>query len=461
MTKRLRLPTIMAFLLSVMIMISACSGGTGNSGANGAGSASTSSKQETSSGTNAGSGNDNSDPEPVKLSIAWWGSQTRHDYTQKLLDLYTELNPHVTFEATPSGWDGYFDKLSAQAAGGKLPDIIQMDYQYIATFSNNDLLADLQPFVDNQTLDLGRVDENIVGSGRVNGELTGIAISSTAMAVTYNPDVFANAGVEAPIPEWTWEQFIDAMTRIADNTGKLGTESLIDTQTFSYWVRQHGQHLFKEDGSALGYEDDAIMVEFINMVKSLQDNKSMPTPDERAQYESRGKEAMPVVTGDAGVRFDWANFTVITAGSNPNLKLVTPPLKGGGENGLWIKPGMFFSVAESSNHKEEDVKFINWFINSKEANDIIAAERGIPVSSEIRDYLKTSLTPQQQDMFDYLNVALQYSSPIDPPEPSGFAEVSKEFIDAVNKVMYDQISPEEAAQNFRKVANQILERNAN
>ena len=66
--------------------------------------------------------------EPVTLKFSWWGNQSRHDYTQKILDKYTELHPNVTFEAMPSGWDGYFEKLSTQAASGSMPDIVQMDY---------------------------------------------------------------------------------------------------------------------------------------------------------------------------------------------------------------------------------------------------------------------------------------------------------------------------------------------
>ena len=45
----------------------------------------------------------------VTIRMTWWGGQTRHDLTQKVLDKYTELNPHVHFETTPSGWDGYFE----------------------------------------------------------------------------------------------------------------------------------------------------------------------------------------------------------------------------------------------------------------------------------------------------------------------------------------------------------------
>lgn len=54
----------------------------------------------------------------ITIKFTWWGNQSRHDYTQKILDKYTELHPNVKFEAIPAGWDGYFDKLSTQAASG-------------------------------------------------------------------------------------------------------------------------------------------------------------------------------------------------------------------------------------------------------------------------------------------------------------------------------------------------------
>ena len=56
--------------------------------------------------------------EPVTIRITWWGGQTRHDLTQQVLDLYTSEHPNVTFEAVPSGWDGYFEKLATDTATG-------------------------------------------------------------------------------------------------------------------------------------------------------------------------------------------------------------------------------------------------------------------------------------------------------------------------------------------------------
>ncbi|MCX4268090.1 MAG: extracellular solute-binding protein [Lachnospiraceae bacterium] len=96
--------------------------------------------------TNSTTGDEN-----VVIKMTWWGGQTRHDQTQAVCDLYTSQHPNVTFELSPSGWDGYFDKLSTQTASGSMPDIVQMDYLYLTTYAKNDSLTNLQEFIDNGT----------------------------------------------------------------------------------------------------------------------------------------------------------------------------------------------------------------------------------------------------------------------------------------------------------------------
>ena len=62
-----------------------------------------------SSGNDADGGSDSSDGKTT-IKITWWGGDSRHEYTQALLDAYTAENPNVEFEATPAGWEGYFDQ---------------------------------------------------------------------------------------------------------------------------------------------------------------------------------------------------------------------------------------------------------------------------------------------------------------------------------------------------------------
>ncbi len=400
----------------------------------------------------------------VTIKITWWGGQTRHDYTQQLLDLYTELHPNVTFEAMPSGWDGYFDKLATQAASGAMPDIIQMDYLYISTYAKNNSIADLQEFINDGTIDVSGMDENILNTGKIDGKMTGLPLATSLLAVGYNPAVLAEAGLEAPENDWTWNDFVAMNQTIKDKTGKMGVAlgPVDDTNLFNYWVRQNGAKLFSDDNKSLGYTDDSICASYIQMWKDMMDGGLAPNPDEYAAIQTLGQEAGPVVTGDSAWIVEWNNYTNKVAAVNDTLKLATPPMADeSSEKGLWLKPGMFFSVAETSAVKKEAAEFINWFVNSKEANDIIKAERGTPVSSEIRDYMMSSgtMSQQQQDMFAYVDLATALCSETPNPDPIGMSEVNEAFKNAAYRAFYGQITAEDAAAQFRQEADEILQRN--
>jgi pectin-derived oligosaccharide transport system substrate-binding protein len=421
----------------------------------------TDSKESTNTETTDGTGSG----EPVTIKIAWWGSDTRHAYTQELLDLYTEQNPNVKFEATPAGWDGYFEKLSTQAASGSMPDIVQMDYLYISTYAKNNSLADLQEFIDSGVIDTTNVDSNILNTGSIGGKMAGVAASTAILAVTYNPTVIEAAGATLPTDEWTWEDYIALNTKVSESTGKPSALTSIigpfgDTNPFNYFVRQNGGVLFNEDGTGLGYEDDAITAKYFQMWKDLADANVSPDSDEQSQLASTGKESLPIVTDEAATTIEWNNFPAMVSAANSNLKLALMPSASEGK-GLWLKPGMFWSVSETSKVKEECAKFINWMINSEEANDIIAGERGTPVSSAIREYMVNSgkMTDQQKDMFEYVDRAAKVAGATPAADPGGISEINEAFANAGNSVMYGQATAEEAAATFRAKATEILERN--
>ncbi|MEY8356489.1 sugar ABC transporter substrate-binding protein [Lachnospiraceae bacterium 54-53] len=453
---------LMAFGMTAVMALSmtGCGSGTDQGSGNGAGG---SAETKTAGGENSGGSPEAAGGEPVTLKITWWGGQGRHDYTQKLLDLYTESHPNVKFETIPSGWDGYFDKLATQAASGSMPDIVQMDYLYITTYAKNNSLADLQQFIDDGTIDVSRIDEKLLNTGKINGKMNGLVLASSYLSMGYNPDVLAEAGVSDPDSSWTWDDFLAMSKTIKEKTGKYGscTGPVDDTNLFNYWVRRHGESLFSEDKKSLGYPDDKICSDFIQMWSGLMEEGAVPNPDEYAAIQALGQEAGPVVTGDGAMLIEWNNYASKVSGVNDKIKMVTPPMLSDSESkGLWLKPGMFFSVAETSKAKKEAAEFIDWFVNSKEANDIVMAERGTPVSSEIRDYMVNSgkLTKQQQAMLESVESALALCGETPDPDPVGMSEVNEAFKNAAYSAFYGQITPQEAAAKFRNDADAILSR---
>ena len=400
----------------------------------------------------------------VVIKMTWWGGQTRHDQTQAVCDLYTSQHPNVTFELSPSGWDGYFDKLSTQTASGSMPDIVQMDYLYLTTYAKNNSLTDLQEFIDNGTIDVSNIDSNLLQTGSVDGKMAALVLSTSLLNVGYNPDVLTEAGVEEPSSTWTWSDFVTMCETVYEKTGKYGVsmDSVADTNIFNYWVRQQGGKLFSDDNKSLGYDDDKVFVDFVNMWNGLMGKEAMPDPDEYAQIATLGQEAGPVVTGEAASIFEWNNYASKVSTVNDKIKMVTPPLSDSSDTkGLWMKPGMFFAIAETSEVKQEAAAFINWFVNSEEANDIMMAESGTPVSSAIRQHLIDSgnLGAQQVAMFEGIAGAAELCGETPAPDPAGISEINEAFKKAANSVYYGQTSVEEAAAAFREEANAILARN--
>ncbi|MFV0504517.1 MAG: ABC transporter substrate-binding protein [Lachnospirales bacterium] len=439
-----------ALLCSSIIAISGCSNkdtSDGNSNAEGKNSVEVSSEVK-------------SDVEKDVIRFTWWGSQDRHDYTNEMLKAYEEKNPNITFEVTPSSWDGYFEKLSTQAAGGTMPDLLQMDYLYISTYAKNGTLTNLQPYVDSKDIDLTYIDEDLANSGRIDDTLAGMAFSTSMLAVAYNPDVLVEAGLEEPSPDWTWTDFLEMGKVVKEKTGKYGFDwNMGDINAIRYWVRQYGYELFNKDSTALGFDDVNMLAELFQYQLDLQEAGVVPSPDERIQLSSLDILAQPIAVKEQAGGVDIMNIPVVIESVNDTTKLQVLPNVEGGQPALYSKPGIFLSIAETSEIKGEAAKFIDWFMNSEESYDIMGVERGTPANSEIREYLRPSLSKQQNLMMDYVDFSEPYRGSLPAPDPEGTSEMNDKIVNYRDQMFYGVITPTEAAEAFMKDANEILAKN--
>jgi multiple sugar transport system substrate-binding protein len=102
----------------------------------------------------------------VTLRFSWWGSDTRHKMTQKLIDAYEAKNPNIKIEGEYGDWSGYWDKLATQVASQDAPDIIQMDAQYLGEYAERGALLELKD------VDLSKFDQAAADAGKTNAAST-------------------------------------------------------------------------------------------------------------------------------------------------------------------------------------------------------------------------------------------------------------------------------------------------
>ncbi|OAS82054.1 MULTISPECIES: ABC transporter substrate-binding protein [Metabacillus] len=428
-------------LLSVVMVFSlaACSGSSSSGGS--------------SSGSDSGKGD--GEDEKVTLRIAWWGSQPRHDYTLEVIKMYEEQNPNVKIQAEYASWDDYWKKLAPQASAQQLPDIIQMDLSYFSQYAENGQLADLTPFLDKQ-IDVTNFSDNIIDGGKLGDKLYGFNAGVNVVGFHYDPELLKKVGVDSLDENWTWDDYKE-LAKKAKDTGVFVDTGMKADVFFNYYLRTLGKSLYSKDGTTLGYDDDQLFVDFFEMTSNMVKDGVVPTPDYLAQL--KGIEDDPVVTKDALGIWQWSNqFVGLQQVANRPLGI--HPMPGPGtKEGLYLKPSMFWSVANNSKHQEEAAKFIDFFVNDIEANKLILGERGIPGSSAVKEALKPELSPEQVQVFDSVEWAEQNSSEFDGPDPIGAGEVI-ELLDSLSEQMnYGQLEVKDAAKQFRQQAESILSQN--
>ncbi|HEX7056778.1 MAG TPA: extracellular solute-binding protein [Bacilli bacterium] len=394
--------------------------------------------------------------EQVTLRIAWWGSQPRHDYTLKVLQMYETQHPNVKFEPEYASWDDYWKKLAPEAAANELPDIIQMDLSYIAQYGEKNQLADLTPFIGN-AIDTSKISDSVVSGGKIGDKLYGFNLGVNAVGFHYDPALLKKAtGQDTIDSNWTWDDYV-AMAEKAKDAGLYMDTGMKADVFFRYYLRTKGKSLFNADGTALGYDDDQLFVDHFGRLAKLVNDKAVPTPDIIAQI--KGIEDDLAVKQQAIGIWQWSNqFVGFQQVANRPLKMVGMPGPDASK-GLYLKPSMYFSISQNSENKEEAAKFINFFVNDVEANKLINGDRGVPGSTVVKEALKPALTPQQAQVFDYIAWAEQNSSQMDAPDPIGTGEVIAALEDLTQQLNFGKITAEEAAKQFRTKANAILAKN--
>ncbi|MFC0211998.1 ABC transporter substrate-binding protein [Paenibacillus chartarius] len=433
---------VMFTVLSAALLLSACGGGAGNGSSSNTGGAA----------APAADGK----KEPVTIRVAWWGGQARHDYTLKVIELYQQKHPNVKIESEYAAFDDYWKKLAPQAAANGLPDVFQMDISYLSQYGGRGQLEDLEPYTKNGTINVADISENNLSGGKVGGKLVAMNVGSNALQVTYDPQMLKDAGITLK-QDWTFADW-DAIGAQLKAKGKLLASDLRHDVYFPYYLRTQGQKMYAEDGASLGYADDKPFVEFYTMYKKWYDGGYLLPLEKQAQKKGTPEED-EVALGNALTSNGWSNqFLLVNTAAKRPLEIA--PVPNWNQNkALFLKPSMYLSIAKSSKVKEEAAKFIDFFVNDIEANKIIKGERGVPVSSKVKEALMPDLTPEQKKVFEYVAWAEKNSSQMDPPSPVGAVEVDKLLKDTVEQIIYKKLTVEEGAAKFRKDANAILAKN--
>ncbi|CCQ47403.1 bacterial extracellular solute-binding family protein [Pseudarthrobacter siccitolerans] len=408
-------------------------------------------------GTGCGASGGSSNNEEVTLRFAWWGNEYLNAQTEKVIDAFEAEHPNIKIESEPGEWASYWDKLATKTAANDAPDVIQMDQKYIAEYGGRGALLDLSK---QEGIDTSKLDKEGLASGQYEDAQYGISTGQNAYVIMANTKVFEAAGV--PLPDdtkWTWDDFMATAAKIsASGDGKnYGAAYGTNEADLIIWLRQHGENLYSEDGK-LDFETSTA-ASFWERLKEQRDLKASPPATVATEDAGAGLEESLFGTNRVGMAWWWTNqLGSLEATTGSSIKMLRAPSTEGSaaENGMYYKPSMFWSASSRTKHPEAAATFINYLANSPEAGAILMTDRGVPTNSEIVESIRATLKPADTTVVGFLKdlgTDIKDAPPVPPVGAGSVQNVIKRYTD---EVLYDRLTPQAAADAFKKEVEGML-----
>lgn len=404
--------------------------------------------------------------EDITLRMAWWGSQTRHDLTVQVIEMYEKAHPNVKIEYEFFSFDDYFTKLKTLVASDQVWDIFQLGGNFPMYM---DKIYFLNDFIDSGVVDVSDIPESYLTITQdTEGHQLGLSNGLNTYGIAYDPDMFNEAGVPLPTENWTWDDYADAARKIHDKTGHFGTSGFTSSDFIagcSTYIGQCGEigqySFFNLDLTDVGFDDASMLEPYIQMRADL--IKEGASPDAGAEAEITNIENDFLVTGEAGMTWVAVNQfpTIYDICKNEGRTLALAPLPRvtpDGPSGAVIQSSQMLCVSQDSEHKQAAAEFISWFQNSTECNDVLQGERGIPVNNTVRNSLKSIATEGQKVMYDFVDLVGTFETPekVNVLSPDGQDEVVDNYRNYIQQVAFGEITAKEAAEKTYADAKAIF-----
>lgn len=424
--------TAATFAAAALIMSSLAACGTGDSGT-------------ADDGTSAGP--EGTAENPVTLRFRWWGSEDRQARQLEVIELFEEENPDIRVTPEATSLDGYFDQLGVEMAGRNAPDVFTLGGAYPLEYGSRGALLDL---AQAPSLDITPFSAAVLTDATIGDQVFGVPTGGNATGIIVNRDVFAAAGVELPDDDaWTWEDFTEIAEQLSEGTpdGTYGAELRPQDFLGAYAAQRDGKGLYDTDGS-LSVEASTLE-DFLVLFETTMTSGASPEATLYSELVNAGPEQTLMGRGLAGMIFAPSNqIEAFSASSGADLALLRIPGESEYESvGTAVLPSQWFAIAAGTDYPESASRFVDFLVNDERAGAILGVDRGNPLNADVATAISSSLTPIQQETVDFMSRVMEHAGQA-IAQPNGAGEQPAITQRAVDSVIFDRSTPEQAAQTW-------------
>ncbi|MER6004095.1 sugar ABC transporter substrate-binding protein [Nonomuraea angiospora] len=339
------------------------------------------------SGASAGSSGDGT----VTLEFAqWWAPELPAGSFDKLMSEFTAQNPNIKVKLLSGPYASTKQQLVAGAASRTLPDVVGLDGAWVSDFAKQGAIADLSALMTTAKYDSSQLASQI----QIKGKTYMIPVVNFVYPLFVNNDLLAKAGVKTPPSTRT--EFLEAAKKVSALGGNVKGWALpLDTAVpngvqndVMSWLWASGGSMLTKDGKPdLTGPGVKSTVEY---VKSLND-AGVIAPGALTMKEQDKVEKFS--TGQVGMVIDSLAHIGLIKKNNPKLDFTVVPIPA--EDGYTGKRGIPYAswgigVAESSEHKAEAFKLVQFLMDKKANAQLSTLANGFPGNKTAEPDFSTS-----------------------------------------------------------------------
>jgi multiple sugar transport system substrate-binding protein len=235
-----------------------------------------------------------------KVEIQFWHAQTQAQgkVMNGLVDAFNASHHGIVVQASSGGTStgDLLPKVTTAIAAGTYPDVAYIYGSYAANIAKSSKVVNLADRVQEAGFhwdDFYPASKQVVSPG---GKVIGFPALIDNLSVIYNKKLFAAAGVPAPSPDWTWDDFRAAAKKLTDSANHIygvnypiGGDSLDTSWRFFPGLWQRGGQILSPDNSQATFNSQA-------GVDSLTVWQQMATVDESVYLDPTASKAEPLFT---------------------------------------------------------------------------------------------------------------------------------------------------------------------
>lgn len=341
----------------------------------------------------------------------------------------------VELEVVPAGWDEANSKLVSLIQAGETPDVIITGSRSLRQFAELGAIAKLDDFMTDE-FKAGRVEE-VLETAKINGDQYGIPLAFSSRGLHYRSDLIDT-------PPTNWDELFETAKKVkAENPDMYGfaipTDLTSGTDELLNFIYQNGGSVTDSEGNIkLNTPEN---VETLNYLKKFNEEGLIPDP----VGTERSSQAPMFQNGDLAmfITGPWDREKMDETAEKYPYEVATLPE--GKQKAVTLVTDSF-SIAESSENKELAWELIEYMGQFKYQNAYDEKVGFFPILKEEQEeerYKEGFLKPFEE--------MIQYG--IGEPHVPSWDTFNKEFVEAVQKVLTNKATAEEALESAEKALN--------